>query len=66
MCNAKMTRLQENIMTYALGTRDHPTKNCLRGHVKIFTIMTSLSQNAHNGVQTALSNIHLWKNKHLV
>ena len=28
MCNAKMTRLQEKIMSYALGTKERPTIFC--------------------------------------
>ena len=61
MCNAKMPRLQEKIVSYALGTRDRPKHFCLREHVKTFTIVNCLPQNAPNGVQTALSNILLLK-----
>lgn len=42
MCNAKMARLQEKIMSYALRTRDRETKFCLREHIKIITITNSL------------------------
>ena len=61
MCNAKMARLQGKIMSYALGTTNHPTKFCLKEHVKTFTIVNSLPHNAPNGLQTTPSNILLLK-----
>ena len=53
VCNAKMARLQEKIMSYALGTRDCPTKFCFREHVKTFMVVNSLQHDAPNGTQIA-------------
>ena len=49
------------IMSYALGIINRPKKLCLREHVKTFTNVNSLPQNAPNGVQNALPYILLLK-----